>query len=466
MIDYSIEKYVIKNNRTIQLDELSDFDRVKRVYIASDFDISDDCANHFSGMKSLEWFEVLDNHSRFYVEDGVLYADIMKNPKDRLRDKEMFYNLNDDFEGRVLVAFPTNYPYKSFTIPDGTIAICKGAFESTNIEELTLPSSLEFVDFHALDSTKSLRLLRVPNKTIVIYDHFEIGKEGDFTIESNDGKSLNEEIAKLWESVTASPPSEPKDEELLGLKFKGDVIYPRYIVWPDEDRRETVSSALDTKHTILSYWLQNKNLDDCSDDDRLLTALFLFHVDPTKLHPADAIEADVIIDMAFGNEIEDAWLKKQAGSPRDYKHLKMLLNSDKVRFLDFIGVSTIYMLLKERAETILEPLTAKNNLIAISNLLFIRDVTFFDNAPYLMNKAAKLGDPVSMWTAADALYRRDNGNVQLVLALYHKLANGETHLPYKHLDDIMWDAKNNLKWIENKRKDCQLVTTENIDLPF
>lgn len=31
MIDYSIEKYVIKNNRTIQLDELSDFDRVKRV---------------------------------------------------------------------------------------------------------------------------------------------------------------------------------------------------------------------------------------------------------------------------------------------------------------------------------------------------------------------------------------------------------------------------------------------------
>lgn len=26
MIDYSIEKYVIKNNRTIQLDELSDFE--------------------------------------------------------------------------------------------------------------------------------------------------------------------------------------------------------------------------------------------------------------------------------------------------------------------------------------------------------------------------------------------------------------------------------------------------------
>ena len=111
----------------------------------------------------------------------------------------------------------------------------------------------------------------------------------------------------------------------------------------------------------------------------------------------------------------------------------MLLNSDKVRFLDFIGVSTIHMLFKERAETILEPLTAKNNLIAISNLLFIRDVTFFDDAPYLMNKAAKLGDPVSMWTAAHAL---DNGNVQLVLALCHKLANGETHLPYKHLDDI------------------------------
>lgn len=244
------------------------------------------------------------------------------------------------------------------------------------------------------------------------------------------------------------------------------MIYPRYIVWPNEDGHETVSSALDTKHTILSYWQQNKNLDDCSDDDRLLTALFLFHIDPTKLHPTDAIEADVIIDMAFGNEIEDAWLKKQAGSPRDYKHLKMLLNNDKVRFLDFIGVSTIHMLLKKRAETILEPLIVNNNLIAISNLLFIRDVTFFDDAPYLMNKAAKLGDPVSMWATAHSLYRRDNGNVQLVLALWHKLANGETHLPYKHLDDITWDAKNNLKWIENNRKDSQMVTTENIDLPF
>ena len=93
---------------------------------------------------------------------------------------------------------------------------------------MTLPSSLEFIDFHALEATKSLRLLRVPNKTIVIYDHIEIGKEGDFTIKSNDGKPLNEEIASLWESVTAPLPTEPKDEELLGLKYKGYLLYLKF----------------------------------------------------------------------------------------------------------------------------------------------------------------------------------------------------------------------------------------------
>lgn len=104
MIDYSIDKYIIKNNRTIQFDDFNDFDRVKQVFIASDFDVSQNCTNHFNGMKSLERFVVLDKHSRFYTEDGVLYANLTKNPKDKLRSKEMFHNFEDCFSGRVPVS--------------------------------------------------------------------------------------------------------------------------------------------------------------------------------------------------------------------------------------------------------------------------------------------------------------------------------------------------------------------------
>lgn len=467
MFDYSIDKYIIKNNRTIHFNDLDDYDRVKQVFIASDFDISDDCANHFKGMKSLERFEVVDKRSRFFSEDGVLYANFTKNPKDKLRSKEMFYNFSDDFSGRVLVAFPTNYPHKSFSIPDGTIAICKGAFESTNIEELTLPSSLEFIDFHALEATKSLRLLRVPNKTIVIYDHIEIGKEGDFTIKSNDGKPLNEEIASLWESVTAPLPTEPKDEELLGLKYKGYLLYPRYIVWPNEEGHKEISTALTDKENVLLYWQRHKALDKFCDDDRIMMALFLFLIDPCKLHPSDGDEANVIMDMAFGdNGVEDAWLKKQAGSSRDYKHLKELLNIDKVRFLDYISVSSIHQLLKERGENILEVLSEKDNVVAVSNLLFLREVIFLHDAPYLMLKAAKLGDPVSMWETALDLYRHGEGNMPIVLALLHKLANGETNLPYIHLDDLMWDAKNNFTWLEKQRIEDNEETVNDMELPF
>jgi len=450
MIDYSIDKYIIKNNRTIHFNDLDDYDRVKQVYIASDFDISDDCSNHFKGMKSLERFEVLDKRSRFYSEDGVLYANITKNPKDKLRGKEMIYNFDDDFIGRILIAFPTNFPYKSFSIPDGTIAICKGAFGSTNIEELTLPSSLEFIDFHALEATRSLRLLRVPNKTIVIYDHLEIGKEGDFTIESNDGKALTEEIAQLWESVTAPLPNEPKNEELLGLRFVENVIYPRYIVWPNEEGHKEISTALTDKENVLLYWQKHKALAKCCDDDRIMMALFFFLIDPCMLHPSDEYEANIIMDIVFGdNGVDDAWLKKQAGSSRDYKHLKELLNNDKVRFFDYISVSTIHSFLKERGENILEVLSEIDNIIAISNLLFIREARFLHDASYLMLKAAKLGDPVSMWETSLDLYRHGEENLQIAYALWHKLSNGKTTLPYIHLDDMMWDAKNNLKWIEN-----------------
>lgn len=451
MIDYSIEKYVINNHRTIQYDDLVNFDRVKKVIIISDFDISIDCANHFAGMKSLEQFEVVDNRSRFYTENGVLYANITKNPKDKLRSKDMFDNIWDDFSGKILVAFPTNYPQKAYAIPEGTVAICKGAFESTNIEELSLPTTLEFIDFHALEATHNLRVLRVPNKKIEIYDHFEIGKEEDFSIVSSCGSPLSESIIEKWHAVTAPFPNEPKDENLLGAKFQGNVVYSRNIVWPSEEGHTEILTVLSNKDKILSYYLKHKNLDNVSDENRLLLALFLYLIDSCKLHPANETEANTVIDMVFGAQgVDDDWLKRQAGSPRDYKQLCRLLSNDRIRFLDFISVTTIHGLLTNRAKNILTPLVENNNIFALSNLLYILNATFLHDAPNLMIKAAKLGDPVSMWMTALEAYRQGEENLDVAINLWKKLSQGEVILPHIHLEDIIWDARNNLKWIEQE----------------
>ena len=45
MPDYSIEKYIRSNNRTLGYDDFYDFDRVKVAFIESDFDMDDDSAN-------------------------------------------------------------------------------------------------------------------------------------------------------------------------------------------------------------------------------------------------------------------------------------------------------------------------------------------------------------------------------------------------------------------------------------
>ena len=84
MPDYSIEKYIISNNRTLGYDDFYDFDRVKVAFIESDFDMDDDSANHFLCMKDLERFDVLDDKSRFYTEEGVLFVNVGRKQTDLL----------------------------------------------------------------------------------------------------------------------------------------------------------------------------------------------------------------------------------------------------------------------------------------------------------------------------------------------------------------------------------------------
>ena len=152
-----------------------------------------------------------------------------------------------------------------------------------------------------------------------------------------------------------------------------------------------ILTELSNKDKILSYYLKHKNLDNVSDENRLLLALFLYLIDSSKLHPANETEANTVIDMVFGAQgVDDDWLKRQTGSPRDYKQLCRLLSNDRIRFLDFISVTTIHGLLTNRAKNILTPLVENNNIFALSNLLYILNATFLHDAPNLMIKAAKL----------------------------------------------------------------------------
>ena len=446
MKDYSIEKLVIRNGRMISYGDLDDYDKVKTVYIANDFDIDDDCSNHFSGMKSLERFEVCNNKSRFYAEDGVLFVNVRN--EDRIRDKGMFYDLPKEIAGKVLVAFPTNYPQTKYSVPDGTVAIAKGAFSYTNIEELSLPSSLRFIDFHVLDDTNSLRVLKVPNSTeLVIMDHYTIGKQCDFRIVcNNESAQLNQEVLHLWESLTEPYSFIDHNEEYLGEGLYEHMGYPYEILWPAEDSYTKLSLALMSKKNILSYYKGEKQSDV---DSCIMLALFLFKLDTHMLHPSTSDEAEIILEMLFGDTgVNENWLKKYAGSPRDYKLLHHLLNNDKNRFLDYVGCSTMHDLLKCRAEAILEPLAEQGHIGAIVNLLHIKDVNFYIESPLLVEKAAELGDPVSMWSIASWMDLNKESERAIAANLWERLSESKGLLPYIHKEDILWSAKNNLMWIE------------------
>lgn len=465
MIDYSIEKLVIRNSRMIEYGNLDDYDKVKTVCIANDFDIDDDCSNHFSSMRSLERFEVCNKRSRFYTEDGVLFVNLRND--DKIREKEMFYAFPKDVAGKVLVSFPTNYPQTKYSIPDGTVAIAKGSFGCSVIEELTLPSSLRFIDFHALDDTNSLRVLKVPNSTeLVIMDHFTLGKQGDFSVVSNnENEELSKEVLHLWESVTEPFVDTEHNDENLGKALVDHICYSYEILWPDEDSLSELYMAVMSKQNILSYYKEAKHSDV---DGSIFFALFLFKLDAHLLHPSTSDEAEVVFEMLFGNTgVNENWLKEYAGSPQDYKKLHHLLNSDKVRFLDYIGSSAMHDLLKHRSETILEPLAEHGYTGAIVNLLHIRDVHFYDGSPSHIEKAAELGGPVSMWAIASRMDLNKESERAVAVNLWEKLSEGKNLLPYKYKEDIRWNAKNKLRWLDTHEPPYEdAITYQEEDLPF
>ena len=199
MKDFSVETYLIRNHKVVKDPDSVGFDRVEEVQIKCDFDLTDCTCNHFWGMKRLKRFKVLSKNSRFYTTEGVLFADISPDPNDDMREKEMFWDLPKDFHGKVLVAFPTDYPNRKYVVPEGINAIGKGAFDHTSIEELTLPDSIQYIGLDAFSYTKNLTVLRLPdNRHIVQINQQEMGGDNKVSFESNNGLPLSEGVLWLW----------------------------------------------------------------------------------------------------------------------------------------------------------------------------------------------------------------------------------------------------------------------------
>ena len=55
-----------------------------------------------------------------------------------------------------------------------------------------------------------------------------------------------------------------------------------------------------------------------------------------------------------------------------------------------------------------------------------------------------------MWMTALEAYRQGEENLDVAINLWKKLSQGEVILPHIHLEDIIWDARNNLKWVEQE----------------
>ena len=192
--------FVMPYNNVLRVDLFDDFpykNNIREFIIDRNFDYDDDKYSHFHSLPNLEKFTVIQP-SPFSVEDGVLYIDNC----DEMEGSNILFDFTEKPQGRVLVAFPPNHPAKKFVIPSDVVAICNSAFAFSKLEELTIPDSVEQINYVAFVKMEKLQILRVPNKMIKMYlDHYDT-EPIDFDLYSNnEDVSLDDEVVKFWNEV-------------------------------------------------------------------------------------------------------------------------------------------------------------------------------------------------------------------------------------------------------------------------
>lgn len=100
----------------------------------------------FGGCCKLESFQVDESNSHFSVEDGVLFN------KDKTK----------------LIAFPCGFKSKHYSVPEGVKIIGGGSFFGSQLESITLPSSLEIIENWAFSSCSNLKVIEIPDSVTEI----------------------------------------------------------------------------------------------------------------------------------------------------------------------------------------------------------------------------------------------------------------------------------------------------------
>ena len=210
---------------------LINYDRVRVLTIAHDFLFDNDCAGPFSHLKSLREFRVMNNNLRVYVEEGILYTD----------DVTWLYDEPEFPRGKILLAVPPAYPTDHFVVPNGVTFIYKGALNGCRFKTITLPDSLDEIDFYAISEIEGLECIRVPNKKILIQDQDWLT---NVKYESKDGCALDKEVCEVWDFWTT-----PRDFYFFNLNDKIgskslDRIYSfsRNYVYPSNDMHKTIEN--------------------------------------------------------------------------------------------------------------------------------------------------------------------------------------------------------------------------------
>lgn len=117
---------------------------LKEVKIPANVSVIEGAA--FRGCYKLENFQIDASNSHFSVVDGVIF--------------------NKD--STTLIAFPCGSKIKHYAVPEGVKTIGDSSFSGSNIESVTLPSSLETIEEAAFRLCKNLTKIAIPDSVTKI----------------------------------------------------------------------------------------------------------------------------------------------------------------------------------------------------------------------------------------------------------------------------------------------------------
>ena len=440
-LNYSIKHLVVSDDKEWKREDLWSYDCVEKITIDGDWKYNDDdCSNFCSYLWNLREFEVINSKGIFFAEDGALYANVKRGEFSTFGTR--FWYLPDNVEGKVLVAVPTKYTKKTFTVAEGTVAICPGVFEGMNdLESIVFPDSIEYLDICCFSEMENLKTLYIPNKKVCVMDQHALSPQMPKLYCTDASQSLSEETKKAW--------LREWNFSHVFLDVTDIVCYniERHPVFPSLEVKENIEKAILSKDNLISF-LRSRAV---GFRGSIEFPLLLMLVEPRVLRPDTSEEANLIIDLLWGskqsataslryfpdnyvNILEESeqevlrkireYRKKFLGSKDDedndilmYIHEvrdnMVLLNmaySDPVAFLNTRDYPTILSLLRCKASRLFKKI-AKKNVYAAMNWLYMYDkyAKTYDPIFYkyqdcsdgrngILRKAAEMGDMVSMLT--------------------------------------------------------------------